>query len=92
VAGTVFPNATAPASAGIAGVSVVVTDANNTKITLTSNVAGNFYTRQSLALPLQSVYLVRNGTRTEMGSAPNGSCASSACHKLGSSLGAVYAN
>ena len=92
VAGTVFPSANSPASAGIAGVSVVVTDATNAQFPLTSNAAGNFYTSQRMTLPLQSVYVVRNGTRTEMGSSPDGACASSSCHALGSSLGAVYAN
>ena len=89
VAGTVLPSANSPASAGIAGVSVVVTDNNNVQITLTSNAAGNFYSSQRLALPLQSVTMLRNGTRTVM-SSPDGACA--ACHVLGSDLGAVYAN
>ena len=90
VAGTVFPSATSAASAGLANVSVVITDANSAQTTLVSNAVGNFYTSQSMALPLQSVYVLRNGTRTEMSSSPTGACAS--CHSLGSSLGAVYAN
>ena len=90
VAGTVFPSATSPASAGLANVSVVVTDANNAQTTLTSNAAGNFYTGKTMALPLQSVYVLRNGTRTDMSGTPTGACA--ACHSLGSDLGAVYAN
>ena len=89
LAGTVFPSATSSASAGIAGVSVVVTDANNAQTTLTSNAAGNFYTSKTRALPLQSVSMVRNGTSTDM-SSPEGACAS--CHSFGSSLGAVYTN
>ncbi len=93
LAGTVFPSATSSASAGIAGVSVVVTDANNTQTTLTSNAAGNFYTGKAMAWPLQ-VSVVRNGQTTEMSSplssAAEGACAS--CHSLGSDLGAVYAN
>ena len=93
LAGTVFPSATSSASAGIAGVSIVVTDANNARTTLTSNAAGNFYASKTMALPLQ-VSVVRNGQTTEMGSpltsAAEGGCAS--CHSLGSSRGAVYAN
>ena len=75
VAGTVFPSAASAASAGLANVSVVITDANNAQTTLTSNAAGNFYTSQSMALPLQSVYVLRNGTRTDMSGTPTGACA-----------------
>ena len=93
VAGTVFPAYTSPASAGISGVSVVVTDANNAETKLTSNAAGNFYTGKAMAWPLQ-ISVVRNGQTTVMNtplsSAADGACAS--CHSLGSDLGAVYAN
>ncbi|MEI8030110.1 MAG: hypothetical protein WCH35_10075 [Comamonadaceae bacterium] len=90
LAGTVFPSATAVASAGLANVTVVVQDAVGNVTTLTTNAAGNFFTNAGLALPLASVYLVRNGQRTDMGGAPRGACAS--CHILGSSRGAVFAN
>lgn len=88
VAGTVFPSAGSAASAGLAGVSVVVKDANGTEATLTTNAAGNFFSAAAMAFPLASVYLVRNGKRSNMGGAPQGACAS--CHQLGGNLGAVY--
>jgi hypothetical protein len=90
VAGTVFPSAGAAASAGLANVTVVVQDGVGNVTTLTTNAAGNFFTGAAMALPLASVSVVRNGNRTDMGGTPLGACAS--CHKLGSSLGEVYAN
>ncbi len=93
LAGTVFPSPTSPASAGLANVRVVITDATRAVTELTSNAAGNFYTGKAVAWPLQ-VSVVRNGQTTEMSSplssAAEGACAS--CHSLGSSRGAVYAN
>jgi hypothetical protein len=89
VAGTVFPDFGSSASSGLSGVSVVITDSNGAQTTLTTNAAGNFYTAKAMALPLESVYLVRDGRRTDMAAAPEGSCAS--CHKAKSSLGYVYA-
>ena len=94
VAGTVFPSPTSPASAGLANVRVVITDATRAVTELTSNAAGNFYTGKAMAWPLQ-VSVVRNGQTTEMSSplssAAEGACASSSCHSLGSSLGVVPA-
>jgi hypothetical protein len=90
VAGTVFATPGAAASAGLANVSVVVTDANGVNTTLTTNAVGNFYTGAAMAQPLASVYVLRGTTRTEMGGAPTGDCAS--CHVAGSRLGYAYAN
>jgi hypothetical protein len=90
VAGTVFAARGAAASAGLANVSVVVTDANGVSTALTTNAAGNFYTGAAMAQPLASVYVLRGTTRTNMGGAPQGACAS--CHAAGSGLGYVYAN
>ncbi|MDH4062404.1 MAG: hypothetical protein OEU94_16470 [Aquincola sp.] len=93
VAGTAYPSASSPASAGIAGVSVIVTDANGQETTLTTNAAGNFYTSATLAMPLRAVRLVRAGVTTAMGGAPNGACAS--CHTQppsGGAPGRVFAN
>jgi hypothetical protein len=90
VAGSVFPSAGAAASAGLANVAVVLKDAAGVETTLTTNAAGNFFSSVAMALPLTSVYLVRDGQRTDMRGTPLGACAS--CHKLGSNLGAVYAN
>jgi hypothetical protein len=90
VAGSVFPSAGAAASAGLANVTVTVKDAAGVEFTLTTNAAGNFFSGVAMALPLTSVYLIRDGKRTDMRGSPQGACAS--CHKLGSNLGAVYAN
>ncbi|MHB1845292.1 MAG: hypothetical protein ACYCWW_10715 [Deltaproteobacteria bacterium] len=48
VAGTVYGSPDAGAGAGLAGVSVLLTDVNGVKLTLQSNAAGNFYTAQPL--------------------------------------------
>jgi len=80
VAGTVYPSRTAAANTGLAGVTVVVVDANGQQVTMPSNAAGNFYTTAMLALPLQSTYVVRNGVRTDMGGSPSAGCASAGCH------------
>jgi hypothetical protein len=78
VAGTVYPSATSAAGAGIAGVSVVVTDAKDLVTTMTTNAAGNFWGSSAITLPLKSAYVVRNGNRTDMLSAPGAGC--STCH------------
>lgn len=80
VAGTVYPSRTAAANTGLAGVTVVVVDANGQQVTMASNAAGNFYTTAVLAQPLQSTYVVRNGLRSDMGGQPSAGCASAGCH------------
>jgi len=78
VAGTVFGSASADTGSGLAGVSVVITDANQVDTTLITNAAGNFYTSAALALPLRKATVVRNGQHTDMSSAPEGGC--NRCH------------
>jgi len=78
VAGTVFASATADPGTGLAGVSVILTDANDVETTLVSNAAGNFFTGAALALPLKKAVVLRNGQRTEMAGAPEGAC--NRCH------------
>ena len=78
VAGTVFGSAAADTGSGLAGVSVILTDANSVDTTLTTNAAGNFFTRAALALPLKKAAVVINGQRTEMSAAPDGAC--NRCH------------
>jgi hypothetical protein len=86
VAGTVYPAATSDANAGLASVEVVVRDANDLEVRMTSNAAGNFFTREAVARPLKSVYAVRAGNRVDMSQAPTGAC--SACHDLPPRAGA----
>lgn len=79
-AGTVYETTSAAPSAGVAGVAVLLTDANGAVTTLTTNAAGNFYTTKALAMPVR-VALERSGRRTTMGaSAATGACAS--CHTV----------
>lgn len=87
VAGTVFGSATADTGSGLAGVSVVITDANSVETTLTTNAAGNFFSGSPLALPLKKAAVVRNGTRTEMAGVPEGAC--NRCHTLPATGGAA---
>lgn len=77
-AGTVFTSATASASAGLGGATVIITDANQAVTRLTTNAAGNFYTSKAIAAPY-TVAIEHAGTRLSMGAAPSsGGCAS--CH------------
>lgn len=87
VAGTVFGSATADSGSGLAGVTVIITDANSVDTTLTTNAAGNFFSGAALALPLKKATVVRNGTRTDMAGAPAGDC--NRCHTLPATGGAA---
>jgi hypothetical protein len=86
VAGTVFGSATADSGSGLAGVTVIITDANQVDTTLTTNAAGNFFTTAPLTLPLKKAVVQRNGTRTEMAGPPMGDC--NRCHTLPAAGGA----
>ena len=83
IAGTVYPSRIAGDDDGVAGVIVSVTDSKGSKVTMTSNEAGNFYTEKTLAAPLQ-VTLSRPGASPVTSSAPGGDCNS--CHAAGSRL------
>ena len=78
VAGTVFGSSTADTGSGLAGVSVIITDANGLDTLLTTNAAGNFFTRAALALPLKKAAVGINAQRTAMSAAPDGDC--NRCH------------
>ena len=64
VAGTVFSDPNAPIAGVMPDAQVIVTDANQRVLTLTTNSAGNFYTAEALAAPLS--------VRIERGSFPDG--------------------
>jgi hypothetical protein len=73
-----FGSASASASAGISGATVIITDANGTQTRLTTNAVGNFYTAKSLAAPY-TVAIEHNGMQLTMAASPSsGGCAS--CH------------
>ncbi len=78
VAGTVFDPAR-PAF-GFEGASVQITDANGFSFSLRTNQAGNFYSRETVALPLKAC-VERNGVRTcQQSPVTSGACNS--CHNL----------
>lgn len=87
LAGTVFGDAAAAASAGLGDVTITITDKNGAKVTMTSNSAGNFYTSQALAFPV-AVAVRRGSAVSEMSSASSGAC--NDCHKGSGSPGRVY--
>jgi hypothetical protein len=61
-AGTVFPSLSAAAADGLEGAHVHLTDANGRTITLRSNRAGNFYTKERLSFPLRVSVTVNGRT------------------------------
>lgn len=75
-AGTVYGDANG--SAPLAGATISITDANQRQVTLTSNTAGNFYTKSTLTPPLTIV--VSDGTQdaTMLSGASSGDC--NGCH------------
>jgi len=79
VAGTVHLEIDEPIDClGIPGVTVSVTDANANTIDLVTNSSGNFFTRQSLTMPVQ-IRLSYEGRERLMGlQPPVGACAT--CH------------
>jgi hypothetical protein len=87
VAGTVYPASHDEDDCnGVAGVQIVLTDANGQTETLTSNAAGNFHLASPLAAPL-SVKLVNGGKERVMTAhAPSGDCNS--CHTQAGASGA----
>jgi len=92
VAGTVFDTPTSPATSGVSGATVIITDANQVETRLTTNAAGNFYTGKAIAAPF-SVAVERGGKRAAMASVPStGGCAT--CHAnppANSAPGRIYA-
>jgi hypothetical protein len=90
VAGTVYPDmSSADDCAGVAGVNVKVTDANNNVFNLVTNEAGNFFmtSRQgTLALPY-SIVLSKDGRNSAMSSTQS-SAACASCHTTGGASGA----
>lgn len=78
VAGTVF-EASNPA-VSVEGAQVQITDATGFSFSLRSNLAGNFYTRETVSLPLQAC-IQNNGHKTcQQSPVTSGSCNS--CHNL----------
>ena len=91
VAGTLYADSHANADAGIDGADILITDANGVQLTLHTNGAGNFYTAESLTLPLQ-VEAQKGGVGVGMAmGVPNGGC--NLCHTeppLNNAPGRIY--
>jgi hypothetical protein len=80
-AGTVYPTAHEPNDCdGIAGVTVIITDANGSVITLTTNSAGNFYFESPIAMPLRAKVISNGQTREMLEPQMTGDCNS--CHTV----------
>jgi hypothetical protein len=78
--GTVFANPGDAVDAGLKGARVHLVDAGGRSLTLRTNLAGNFYTRESLQPPLQ-VSVEKDGVVAVMTvAAPHGAC--NACHTV----------
>jgi hypothetical protein len=78
VAGTVFdPNDLA---LGVEGAQVHLTDANGWSFSLRTNEAGNFYSRENVAFPLQACISRGAASKCQVSPVANGSCNS--CHGL----------
>lgn len=92
IAGTVFAGPNDAADAGLSGVTITITDGSGTDTVLTSNAAGNFYSKAKLTLPLKKATVTRNGKTTAMSGVPSPGCAS--CHTappVGGAPGRLYA-
>jgi hypothetical protein len=80
IAGTVYNDPNAAADQGIQGAEIEVTDANGWSFKLQTNQAGNFYTAEAVAFPLQ-VCVNKDGRRDCMDPpVPFGGC--NGCHTL----------
>lgn len=83
-AGTAFadPDGLSP----LDGATVRITDANGDVVELTTNAAGNFYTSQSLAFPIDAEIDAAGETRSMGSSVDVGGCNS--CHQCAGAAGA----
>jgi hypothetical protein len=79
IAGTVYPYPDANPDDGLEGIHIHVSDAAGTTFTLKSNQAGNFYSAENVAFPLE-VCVERGGATRCMENVVQGSCNS--CHTI----------
>ncbi|HEY2028869.1 MAG TPA: carboxypeptidase-like regulatory domain-containing protein [Myxococcales bacterium] len=78
IAGTVFD----VGDAGVEGAEVQITDSAGFSFSLRSNLAGNFYSKETVAFPLQAC-IARDG-RTVCQESPVASGSCNACHNAAS--------
>lgn len=87
VGGTVYPSAEAGVCAGVAGVTVRVTDSKGKRVELVTNLVGNFFSAEALTPPL-SMEAELDGRVAQMpGTAPTGGCA--LCHSWPDAVSAL---
>lgn len=77
IAGTVYD---ARGINSVEGAQVQITDANGFAFSLRTNPAGNFYSREQVALPLKAC--IENGGKTICQQSPVTSGACNSCHNL----------
>jgi hypothetical protein len=80
VAGTVYPTPDAPEGPGVAGATVHVVDATGRALTLETNLAGNFYSAEPLAFPLEVTVQHAGRSASMEDPVPYGGC--NGCHRL----------
>ncbi len=84
--GTIYTDS--EGTAARAGAQVKVVDANNVTVNLTSDLAGNIYSAQSITGPF-TVSVSYRGRTVKMPGAASGGCNANGCHVVGSA-GRVY--
>jgi hypothetical protein len=79
IAGTVYATLHEPINCnGKSGIRVVITPASGAAITLTTNAAGNFYSKADITMPYTAKVVVGGMERKMMTAQSNGDCNS--CH------------
>jgi hypothetical protein len=78
VAGTVFE--ASDTAAGVEGAEIEIVDADGFSFALRSNLAGNFYSRESVRLPLKACIARGGATICQQSEVTSGACNS--CHGL----------
>jgi hypothetical protein len=79
-AGTVYRTADASPGAGVLGAHVQIRDANGWRFQVRTNVAGNFYSAEKVAFPLQVCVEYRGATSCMTEPVARGGC--NGCHAV----------
>jgi hypothetical protein len=81
IAGTIYGAQDAAVEAGLEGALVHIIDAKGATTTMRTNQAGNFYSADAVAFPVQVAFVERNGVTTYM-QRPIDTGACNSCHTL----------
>lgn len=68
---------------GVSGATIIITDASNQKLSINSQMDGNFYTAQALAFPVSVVATMCPNTVPMVAQATQGGCNRNGCHTSG---------